>query len=488
MTDYTFTEKELINILDSIVNRTLGEVDEKNVFRRTEAHKKITGIAGDVIEQSVLGMSGNNKQSPDIIVDGEEIELKTTGLRFSKKDKNKFEAKEPMSITAVTPKKITDYNFSNSHFWNKIEKMLFVYYHYKYDKPVPASDYREFMIKGFEIFEFSEEEKRILENDWNLVRDFIEKLNTEYDEPENQYHRISSELRKSLMFIDTAPKWPHPPRFRLKRAVVNSIIDRYFNRKLEVLEQELTSFSDIDEQLKEYTNKYKGKTFEELVDELVNKVQKDIKTKDYSKSIGEQIVTSMFGAKESKISKIKLFKEIGLTVKTITQTREGYRTEDTKLAAVDFDELRDENMTFENSSLYEYFNNPFLFIIFQEPSSTSPLSENKFMGFKRIHFSEEFIYTTVKKTWDDVRTLIFDDLLEDLKSTNRDGSYVYNKTGIIKSAPNFPKSKSYDVFMRGSGADSNYKNIEINGIKMYRQNFWIKGSVINQMLNTHDYV
>lgn len=483
LTDYIFTEEELTKILESVVNRTLGEVDEKNIFRRTETHKKITGIAGDVIEQSVLNMSANSKQSPDIIVDGEEVELKTTGIRLSKKDNSKFEAKEPLTITAVTPKEITEYSFSNSHFWNKIEKLLFVYYHYKYDKPVPASQYREFMIKGFEIFEFPEEERAILENDWTLVRNFIEKLNTEHDNPEEEYHRISSELRDKLMFIDTAPKWPNPPRFRLKRAVINSIIDRYFNKKLEELDQNLTSFRDLDEKLKEYTEKYEGKTVSELVEEL-NITPKN----NYSKSIGEQVVTSMFGSKERKISKIKLFKEIGLAVKTITQTKEGYRKEDTKLAAVNFDELRDRSMDFENSSLYEYFNNPFLFIIFQQPSPNSSLSDNKFMGFKRIHFPEKFIYTSVKKTWDDVRTLIFDDLLEDVKATHKDGSYKYNETGIVKSAPNFPKSKSHDVFIRGSGADSKSKNLDVNGIKMYRQNFWIKGTIINEMLNSNDYI
>ena len=110
------------------------------------------------------------------------------------------------------------------------------------------------------------------------------------------------------------------------------------------------------------------------------------------------------------------------------------------------------------------------------------------MGFKRIHFSEEFIYTSVKETWDDVRSLIFNNLLKDIKSTCKDGSYIYNKTGVIKSAPNFPKSKNYNVFLRGTSSNSTFKPIEINGVKMYRQNFWIKGTVINETLNNHDFL
>lgn len=38
----------------STTNKTLGEVDTNRVFDRTKANPKITGIAGDVIEQSVL--------------------------------------------------------------------------------------------------------------------------------------------------------------------------------------------------------------------------------------------------------------------------------------------------------------------------------------------------------------------------------------------------------------------------------------------------
>lgn len=37
------------------MNKTLGQVDVNNVFARTITHPKITGIAGDVVEQSILG-------------------------------------------------------------------------------------------------------------------------------------------------------------------------------------------------------------------------------------------------------------------------------------------------------------------------------------------------------------------------------------------------------------------------------------------------
>ena len=45
---HQFSKNRLIDILDSCLNKTLGEVDVSNVFKKTETNPKITGIAGMV--------------------------------------------------------------------------------------------------------------------------------------------------------------------------------------------------------------------------------------------------------------------------------------------------------------------------------------------------------------------------------------------------------------------------------------------------------
>ena len=52
MANHIFTEEEVVRILDQVVGKTLGQVDKNNVFDKTKEKPKITGIAGDVIEQS----------------------------------------------------------------------------------------------------------------------------------------------------------------------------------------------------------------------------------------------------------------------------------------------------------------------------------------------------------------------------------------------------------------------------------------------------
>ena len=74
-----------MNILESVINKKLGEVDTKNVFLRTIEHPKITGIAGDVIEQSVLGYPADKEQRPDLNVDGTFAKGQVCGKEYSGK-------------------------------------------------------------------------------------------------------------------------------------------------------------------------------------------------------------------------------------------------------------------------------------------------------------------------------------------------------------------------------------------------------------------
>lgn len=486
---HVFRKDELRDILKAVEGKTLGEVDRNNVFYKTIKHPKITGIAGSVVEESVLGYPADSYQRPDLYVDGEDVEVKTTGLRRVKKSVDgELEAKEPMSITAVAPEKIIYENFETSNFWHKLERLLLVYYLYDSEVTVPASEYARFPIVGYDFHEFNPVDRERLKNDWEIVRDFIYELQSDYVNPEEQYPRISSELRSQLMLIDTAPKWPNRPRFRLKRTTVTTMAQKLLGKKFENLKQEINTYEELDYQLNQFTKQYRNKSIQELL-ELLEITVKLNSSGDVSKSVTEQIVTRMFGAKSKKIGKIELFSEIGLIAKTITQTKQGTRTEDTKLFKVDFDEWLDENISFEDSSLYSNFSErQFLFIVFQEQDKSEKLLTNRFLGFKRVIFKEEFIGNRVKFIWDDVRNKVFNNILSEEVMLDSNGRPTINKNGTVKTSINFPKSKDCDVFFRGTGKDSRDKTIIINGISMYRQDVWIKGSTINQMLNSVDFI
>ena len=475
-----FHKDEITRILDDCLNKTLGEVDSNNVFDRTIKHPKITGIAGDVIEQSVLGYPPDIRQEPDLDIDGVKTELKTTGMR---RKGSRYDAKEPMSITAVSPDTIVNETFLDSNFWHKLEHMLFVYYLYDSPSPVKAAQYADFPIKGYQFHEFDEEDQEILKNDWEIVRDFIRYLQDEYEDYEDEYPRISHELRPKLMYIDTAPKWPNRPRFRLKRTVVSSIIQEHFEGGLEQLPGKYTTYSEINKTLHELSEKYNGKTIEELMNLL------DIDVKRVNKAIGETIIVKMFGGNSKKMQSIELFRKAGIIGKTITLTERGLRKEDMKFFTIDFNEFENENIEFEDSQIYDYFtNNKILCILFQKPYSDAKMIENKFLGFKMIEFSQEFVENDVRETWERIKDLIVNDKLEDVISLDKFGNPRINSSGNVMSAPNFPKSSEGNVFVRGTSSTSDVKPLNINGVRMYRQQMWVKGMYIVEKLNNEPYI
>lgn len=485
MAEHVFTYEELHSKFRSIEGKTLGEIDKNNVFKKTETNPKITGIAGDVIEQSVLDYPADTKSQPDLTVEGDDIELKCTGLKRAKRGKFALEAKEPMSITAVSPNKIVDQEFENSALWHKLEKMLLVYYLYDSDTTVQAADYAKFPIQGYHFNKFGEAEENILKNDWTVVRDFIRDVQTNELDINEEYPKISK-LRSEMMYMDTAPKWPNPPRFRLKRAFVSTVIQKALGAEFEPLEgsSNFQNYSELDAILHEKTEQFRGKTIGEIAASL------DMDITKAGKAVGEQIVTKMFGAEVGKIRKIETFAKMDILPKTLILSDKGGRTEDTKFDRIDFAEWTDTDKTFEESDVFNFFSEKvLLFIIFKEPTANADLKDVEFQGFKRVLFSDDFLNTEVRRTWGKVRELVNENKLTVTQKTDRDGNILYtSKTGLPMEATNFPKSSDYDVFLRGTGKDATDKTLELNGLSMYQQQFWIKGKLMVEMLDGEKYI
>ncbi|MBP3224682.1 MAG: hypothetical protein J6M14_05170, partial [Campylobacter sp.] len=140
---------------------------------------------------------------------------------------------------------------------------------------------------------------------------------------------------------------------------------------------------------------------------------------------------------------------------------------------------------FEDSQIYNYFaNNEFLYIIFEEPKKAKnqkyELFENKFIGFERIVFSNDFIYNIVYKAWKDTKDKITNKTLLDMPNFDKNGKPKILGDGSKSCAPNFIKSSQNEVFIRGGGINSHLKNKTevVNNIKILPQFVWIKGSYI----------
>lgn len=474
-----FTRQQVDGMLIATIGKTLLQVDKAQLFVHHEGRDKVKGIAGDIIEESVLGCKKDSKQEPDILVDGVLTELKTTGMIKPKREDSPYlyECKEPVSITAVSIPVIVNEEFETSNFWHKLAHMLWVYYWYKSPVTVKLEGYKDFPILGYQFYEFSEGDKVLLRQDWLLVRDFLILIHREYrtqEEREKQYPRLSHELRGQLMLIDTAPKFPNSPRFRLKRSYATVIADKLFSKKhFEKLDKRISKYDDIDRKCQEMTRKYKGKTFKQIANSL--KVDINLNVKNFA----ECAVVKMFGGHAAKLNDIEDFAKIGIIAKSVPLKENGKGKEDMKLFLPNLVDWTRET-EFEDSAIYDYFaGHHFLFIIYRYVGK-----DVIFEGFKRIYFDEKFITENVKKTWKDVRDLITHKKLRIIKKVDKAGNYIINKSGTYMESPNFPKKATHNVFVRGGATTSEdkYKTLEINGLKMIPQSIWLSRDVVKELI------
>ena len=215
--DRRFTKEQVYTLLEGAKGKTLGEVDKSHQFARTLESKKITGIAGDVIEQSVFGYKKDSKQECDIEIDGVLTEVKTTGVRVPKRDQKNANgktgeaynvylgAKEGISITHVTFEPPIQTDFDTSHFWEKTERLLIIFYEYRSYEVVPASGYAKFPIVDYCYNSFSQEEKDKLQNDWEIVSSHLQQVYHDYQDAEKRNEQLvgfTHLLRPNLLLID----------------------------------------------------------------------------------------------------------------------------------------------------------------------------------------------------------------------------------------------------------------------------------------------
>lgn len=469
--NHSFTEQDIRKRFGAIVGHTVAEVDTAGVLAASKASRN-KGRIGAVIEQSVLGYPADSDRHPDIVIDGQPWEVKATGLKESAR--GGWCAKEPMSITAVAPEGIVAESFTTSAFWHKAERLLVVYYLYVRPGRGVAVEYAGFEFKGYDLHTWREVDRCRLEADWTVVRDFVRTaLEGDID---TEMPNLSTLVNPQLLYLDTSPKWPNRPRFRLKASLVTQMARERLDDDMGMIPDQggLSSMSELKAHLHGISDACAGQTLEELAVPF----NLPIKTKSgrENKSLAEQVVVRLFTGHAGKISQVPLFAKAGIVFKTMTLTPTGGRTEDMKLnPSIDFDELCDPAVEFEDSAFAAPFiDSTMVVAVLEERYRDCPLCQCRFMGFKTLWLGTYL--DAARALWDGMRGLIFSDSLVDAPVLKKDGTpRVTPKTGIPMTAPNWPKSRDGVLFVRGTGTDANDKPVTVNGVRMYRQNVWVKG-------------
>lgn len=432
--NHSFTEQDIRKRFGAIVGHTVTEVDTAGVLTASAASRN-KGRIGAVIEQSVLGYPADSDRRPDIVIDGQPWEVKATGLKESAR--GGWCAKEPMSITAVAPEGIVTESFSTSAFWHKAERLLVVYYLYVRPGRGVAVEYAGFEFKGYDLHTWREVDRCRLEADWTVVRDFVRiALAGDVDA---EMPNLSTLINPQLLYLDTSPKWPNRPRFRLKASLVTQMARERLDDGIHMIPDQngLSSMGKLKAHLHGISDTCAGRTLEDLATPF----NLPIKTKSgrENKSLAEQVVVRLFTGHAGKISQVPLFAKAGLVFKTMTLTPTGGRTEDMKLnPSIDFDELCDPSVEFEDSAFAAPFIDFTMVVaVLEERYRDCPLCQCIFMGFKTLWLGTYL--DAARALWDGMRDLIFSDGLVDAPVLKKDGTpRVTPKTGIAMTAPNWP--------------------------------------------------
>lgn len=482
--NHSFTEQDIRQRFDAIVGHTVAEVDIADVLAAARASRN-KGRIGAIIEQSVLGYPADSDRRPDILIDGQPWEVKATGLVEG--TRGGWRAKEPMSITAVAPEGIVTESFTTSAFWHKAERLLVVYYLYVRPGRGVAVEYAGFEFKGYDLHTWREVDRCRLEADWTVVREFVRTaLEGDIDA---EMPNLSTLVNPQLLYLDTSPKWPNRPRFRLKSSLVTQMARERLDDGMQMIPDQggLSSMGELRAHLHEIAETYAGRTLEELAEPFGLPLK--TKTGRENKSLAEQVVVRLFTGHAGKISQVPLFAKAGLVFKTVTLTPTSGRTEDMKLnPSIDFDELCDPSVEFEDSAFAAPFiDSTMVVAVLEEQCRDCPLCQCRFMGFKALWLGTYL--DAARALWDGMHDLIFSGRLVDAPILKKDGTpRVTPKTGIPMMAPNWPKSRDGVLFVRGTGTDANDKPVTVNDVRMYRQNVWIKGKELAERLDVTSYI
>lgn len=482
--NHTFSEQDIRQRFNAIVGHTVADVDTVGVLAASRASRN-KGRIGAVIEQSVLGYPADSDRRPDIVIDGQPWEVKATGL--VEVARGGWRAKEPMSITAVAPEGIVTESFTTSAFWHKASRLLVIYYLYVRPGKGVAVEYAGFEFKGYDLHTWREVDRCRLEADWTVVREFVRTaLEGDID---MEMPNLSTLVNPQLLYLDTSPKWPNRPRFRLKASLVTQMARERLDDGMRMIPDQggLSSMVALKAHLHGISDTYTGQTLEDLATSF----DLSLKTKSgrENKSLAEQVVVRLFTGHAGKISQVPLFAKAGLVFKTMTLTPTGGRTEDMKLnPSIDFDELCDPSVEFEDSAFAAPFiDSTTVVAVLEERYRDCSLRQCRFMGFKVLWLGTYL--DAARALWDGMRDLIFSDGLVDAPVLKKDGTpRVTPKTRIPMTVPNWPKSRDGVLFVRGTGADANDKPVTVNGVRMYRQNIWIKGTELTNRLEGLSYL
>ena len=447
MSSYT-TKEEIVETAEQLVGRTFGEI-AKSLNVNIDNTR---GSLGLFIEKNIFGIEQNSSPEPDFKKAG--VELKVTPYRINKN--GTLSAKERLVLNMINYNDEYKNTFENSHFWHKNKLIEIIWY------LNIGNNKSNWPIKYQKLFTFSENDKKIVIEDWNKIIDKIKA---------GEAHNLSE---SDTLYLGACPKGRNSKdlvtqpfsnilamrrAFCLKQSYMTGLVRQYIGGqkteeiKFKYKRKKLTFEQKFEEQI----SKYKDKSVKDLF--------KILNIKSGSKQTLRLLISKMVGLK-TNIDNSDQFLKANIKIKTIRVEENNTIREHMSFPAFKFKDIVNES--WETSKLFKIFSTTkYLFAIFKKHSD----GNYYFYGIKFWNMPADVLNKQVKDVWKKT--------IDVLKSGN-----IVKSVGK-KRDTNFPHSSFNKIcHVRPHGKDSNDTyplpiKDKLTGFSSYsKQSFWLDRSYI----------
>lgn len=437
------------------------------------------GQIGNLIEANWFGIPNNSVQGPDFENAG--IELKVIPLT---EDKTKeLVVKERTKITSINYNELINENWDNSHAKNKLNKILFIFFHYVTDRDDSKKvDFNSTKIIRTILWELKGNDLTIISKDWwNIQKKVIDGLAHELSEsnsnvlaasrtgsggkdknglpkdlveqPNKKYEAKALKRAFSLKQSFTKQYWQEISKKKKFESIIDSLNLRPKDDFEDVLLQKLLSFE--------------GERIQNIADKYSLKITS-------AKSAVPNIIRKVIGFKDIR-AKIKEFEQSGIQIKTVpVRTEDNFPWEDTSFPAMKLQEFVDEE--WKDSTLLTYIEKILFIPVYRDTSKASdtPISD-RVLGKSFYWSPSSSELETIEKEWKMYR--------EEVRNGKAKTHKVKTKK-MTKEVTDLSKASQTEIIhMRPHGKDSRDKDIDHLGNSVVKQSFWLNKRFVQKLIN-----
>lgn len=372
---------------------------------------KDKGKLGKLVEEIHYGIKNNNRSEPDVPNLG--IEIKTNPIGYIK-SKKAYGPIQPVKLGMIDFDTLIHEEFETSYFVKKNKKILFNMYEENKDMPI---DKNTFLL--VDIIDFFDEDKEVIKRDWEHIKNRVKSLNAgEMSSTETNYlvAKIAGDANSENKPYANGKAYSVRKAFYFHaRYIREKILTKYEESKNKKGEKVLIKKAKTTQKFKLLRNTDKG----DIKGVVISKFKNYIGKKDFeiASIFGEEQKNKfvlntdksrwhwntsliLVGKRKKYLYKyIDEFSKIGLTVKTIRVDESNLPLEEISFKTQDYNINRDS--IWEESSLYEEFSNPFLWVIYKKTNSLHFNLDNVFFWNM-----DENQLSLVEKKWYEFKNLI----------------------------------------------------------------------------------